>query len=126
MQSLKLIHKFFALATLLLTLISFSEFTNNTAQHHKPQTELVSSVCEIDSRTITHDQTNCDSEQKVTINQYVVFNFRSLLKSHRFNFILTFKFQKQAVFQFRAFNNILERNLIAHTQTEDTHHTFIE
>jgi len=76
MPSLKPIHKLFTLATLLLTLVSFSGLTSNTAQCHKPQTELVSGICEIDSRTIAYDQANCDSEQKVTINQYVVFNFR--------------------------------------------------
>jgi hypothetical protein len=116
MLSLKTIHKLFGFIALFLTLTSFSGYVNYDSCFEKTPVELVTQKSQFDLETINYCEVHSYKSQQVYFNQYTVFSFRSLLKSFNFNVLITLKSQGEAELQFRNFNSILERNLIAQTQ----------
>ncbi|GAA3637400.1 hypothetical protein [Flavivirga jejuensis] len=123
---LRSVQHIFSFLVLLITLVSFSGFTNVSYNHEKPQTELFVNKNKSRHSTVKQYKPLAKQAQKVTNNQYIVFSFKSLLNSHAFDFNISFKSQKEIILQFEDYNNLLEQNLIAQTQTIDSKSIFIE
>lgn len=111
-----------ALAFLVLVIFSgFSGDSVNSTNFIKPQTEIVISKSNDEETTFKYCNSKLYKQNQVTVNQYTVFNFKSLLSWCQLNFSLTFKTQKQRTFDFLDINSILEQNLIAYKYTTPTH-----
>jgi len=94
--------------------MSFSD-TNGTIKIHPfSQSEIVVKNQE-DNNSINYGDAKTYTCHKVILNQFTVFNFKSLLKDSHLNFSITLKSQKKTVFEFLDANSILEQNLIAYT-----------
>ena len=114
MLSLKTLHKWVSVLAILILLSSFSTVSGTKSNFDKIHTEVVISDANKNESTVNY----CDAQhyisQNVTVNQFTVFNFKSLLKSSHLNFSIMIKTQKLVVFQFLDANSILKQNLIAY------------
>ena len=126
MWSLKRIQNIFSCLALLISLASFSGFTSISFNYEKPQTELFVSKYKNNHSTDKQCKSFARNFQKVICNQYIVFNFKSLLNIRALNFNITLKSQKETILQFENYNNLLEQNLIAQTHTIKSKSVFIE
>ena len=120
MLPFKSIQKLLASVVLLTTLISFSGFSNANNNIQIPQTELITNTHSHDYSRIKRYRILKKSSKKVTYNQYIIFNFKSLLKAINFDFHIRFKTQKETVLQFTDLNNLLQKNNIAKALSKDT------
>ncbi|TGV02092.1 hypothetical protein [Flavivirga rizhaonensis] len=125
MLSFKSIQNIFNCLALLITLVSFSGFTSVSFNYEKPQTELLVSKYKNNNSSVKQYKPFTKKAQKVVLNQYIVFSFKSLLNIHAFDFNITLKSQKKTILQFENYNNLLEQNLIAQTHTIKSKGVFI-
>lgn len=126
MFTFKKIQKILANVALLATIISFSGFITSNEGTKPVQTELVKTSTSIDYTTIKEYSLLKNTSKKVTYNQYIIFNFKSLLTTCDFDFNVRYKTQKKAILQFTSFNSLLEQNLIAKTLSDKTPHILIK
>ncbi len=125
-MNVKGIQKLLSSVVLLVTLISFSGFSNANKSIQITKTELVIGNRSLDySRAKTFNFLN-NNLKKITHNQYIFFNFKSLLNTVNFNFSICFKTQKKVILQFIGLNSLLQQNLIAKTHLKDTSHILIK
>lgn len=117
MLSIKRIHKYLVGLALLVVVISFSGFTRSASNYNNPQTELLANIKSKDNSKVAPYKTIKSTSQKVWFNQYIVFNFKSLLNIHYFDFSLTLKSQKARVLEFLNPNGV-EQHLMAHVNSE--------
>jgi len=126
MLTLKTLHKWgFALALVIL-LSSFYNASNAKTNFDKVQTEIIVSDTNQNESTVDYCDAKHYRSQYVTVNQFTVFNFKSLLKSSNLNFSITLKTQKQAVFQFLDGNSILKQNLIAYQNASHSYDALVK
>ncbi len=111
MKSVKSIKKLLTSVVLLASILSFSGFTNYPSFYQKPQTELVLSNPTFNKVTTKQFTLLSSASQKTQVNQYVLFNFKSLLQVHKFSFSITFKSQKKVQLEINNLT-VLEQNLI--------------
>ena len=121
MSFLKTLYKWFAGVALLAMVISFSGVSGSSVNFHKTQTELIGNAIGLDAASDFYYYPLFNSSKKQTFNQYTVFNFKWFLIKHHFDFSITIKTQKEAVLQFKYFNNILQQNLIAQVHSINPH-----
>lgn len=125
-MNVKGIQKLFASVVLLASIISFSGFSNGNERVQIPQTELVSSCHSYDYSTIKEYRLLKESSKKITYNQYIIFNFKSLLNTFDFDFHVRLKTQKETTLQFINLNSSLKQNLIAKALSKNTSHILIK
>ncbi|GAA3616176.1 hypothetical protein Q4Q39_01365 [Flavivirga amylovorans] len=126
MLSFKRIQNTCSFLALLITLVSFSGFTSVSSNYEKPHTELLVSKNKNSLSTDKQYKILSERSQKIVFNQYIVFSFKSLLNIHILDFDITFKSQEEAILRFENYNNLLEQNLIAQTNTIKSKNAFIE
>jgi len=126
MPFLKSFYNYILAFVLFISVSGFSGITNYTTHLKNTQTELVVSD-KIDNKTVID---YCDSalstSHNAAVNQFTEFNFKSFLNFYHFNFRVTLKSQKQAVFEFIDINSLLEQNLIAYKYTSHTYNAFVK
>lgn len=121
MLSVNSIFKWFLASVLFITFSGFSGDCSNITNFTKPQTEVVISHTNYDKTTFKYCTTKLYKQQQVTVNQHIVFNFKSLLNWCRLDFSITLKTQKQKTFEFLETNSILKQNLIAYKYNSPTY-----
>lgn len=126
MLFLKRIQKIASCFALLITLISFSGFTSNSSHYEKPLTELVFNHSKNNNKLkVKQHKLFSKTSKRILVNQFTIFNFKSLLNIQNFDFNLTLKSQKKITLRFLN-HYILEQNLIAKTHTANSYSHFIE
>ncbi len=117
MKFSKRIHRYIVNLALLAVVISFSGFTTPVPNYNNPQTELVVHLKPTNDSKIAPYKTSKSAFQEVWFTQYIVFNFKSLLNIHYFDFSVTLKSQKTKVLEFIDPTSI-EQHLIVHANLE--------
>lgn len=126
MLFLKRIQKIASCFALLIILISFSGFTSNSSHYEKPLTELVFNHSKNNNKLkVKQHKLFSKTSKRILVNQFTIFNFKSLLNIQNFDFNLTLKSQKKITLRFLN-HYILEQNLIAKTHTANSYSHFIE
>jgi len=126
MLSVNSIFKWFLASVLFITFSGLSGDCANTTNFTKPQTEVVISHTNYDKTTFKYCTAKLYKQQQVTVNQHIVFNFKSLLNWCRLDFSITLKTQKQKTFEFLETNSILKQNLIAYKYNSPTYPSFVK
>ena len=124
MLNTKRIQLFFSSLMLLISLVSFSGFTDVSTQIQKRQTELLTST---NSKWTSAKQDNYlyKTSSKVSFNQYTVFSFKLFLNRQLLDFDVRLKSQKETTLQFLKYQ-VLEQNLIAQINTNNYQNNFIK
>lgn len=126
MMNVKCIQKLSASVVLLITLISFSGFSNANENIQVTQTELFTSRHSSDYSKIKTYHIFNNNSKNISYNQYTVFNFKSFLNTFNIDFSVCFKTQKETTLQFIHLNNSLKQNLIAQGLSKNTSHILIK
>lgn len=117
MQLLSLLNKGFLSFLLVAAITSISDNSGTIQTHPFLQSEIVVKNQE-DKNRVNYCDVKKYTCHKVILNQFTVFNFKSLLKGSHLNFSITLKSQKKTVFEFLDVNSILKQNLIAYTASQ--------
>lgn len=120
----KNIQKLVTSLALLVTIISFSGFTERS-YIEQPKTELVYNNCN-NAKATKYTKALFNTSQKVLINQYSLFQFKIYLVTHNFDFNIKLKSQKEIFLQTLDFNSLLKQNLIAQLKVGNSLPLFIE
>ena len=126
MQFLKTLYNCVLALVLFVTVSGFTGLPSYTIHFKNAQTEILVTSKSDNSNVVNYNDIQQYISQYVTVNQFTEFNFKGLLNFCHFNYSVTLKSQKQAIFQFVDANSILEQNLIAYKNTSHTYNAIIK
>ena len=125
-MNLRRLHKWFTYIALLAVVLSFSGFTSIITNYQKPQTELVHNTNSIYDSLVKQYKSLHSVLTKVSSNPYTFFSSKNLLNKQHLNFSVKIKSQKEKFLEFTNYNDILEQNLIAKSQAQNSNHIYIK